>query len=382
MRVAMVTHFPENLSKPVGGVATASIALLRGLSRYGDLDLHVVTSHVSRRFRLEEPRCTVHPFPVNRWLPGFLAGVTTARWRVAKVLKAIQPDLVHLQNDAYLVDGRRWPSILTVHGIIELDLLYSHRAFRGFRSRLAAATEAKGRSCFRHIISISDYVLRQLAGQLRGECTFIPNAVEDVFFDLVRSPVPRRVLFVGSIIQRKNVAGLLEAARLIRDAVPDFSLHFAGQPYAAEYLELQRRRCKELGLSKHVRFLGNLGREELHRELAAAACLVLPSFQETLPVAIAEAMAVGIPIVASAVAGIPEMVADGENGFLIDPHRTDQIADRLIRILQDPVLAERLGRASKEKAQAYRIARVAAQTREVYLKVLAEKGRAGARHAE
>ena len=92
-------------------------------------------------------------------------------------------------------------------------------------------------------------------------------------------------------------------------------------------------------------------RKETCRELAEACCLVLPSFQETLPVAIAEAMAAGVPVVASAVGGVPEMIEEGKSGYLVDPHRPDQIADRVLRILKDPGLAAEIIKKVKEASR-------------------------------
>lgn len=374
MRVVMITHFPVDLVKPAGGVAVVSIALLRGLARFPDVELHVITDRVPRKesYAVEDPRCTVHPVPQPWWMPGFLAVSTVTRWRIAKILKTLKPDVVHTQGQACWVDPRRWPAVLTVHGIPEIDVLYSHRPLRRLRSWFMHLTQRRDRRRYRHIICISDYVRRRLAGQLRGRCHFIPNPVDDVFFDLARAPQPGRALFVGSIIPIKNVADLLEAARIVREGAPEFSLHLAGGPRRQDYLDGQRRRAEELGLADHVKFLGSLSRGELSRELAAAACLVSSSLQETFGIAIAEAMAAGVPVVASAVGAVPERVQDGENGFLVDPHRPDQIADRVLRILKDPALAERLGRQARRRAQAYRPERVADQTMEVYRQIRAE----------
>ena len=380
MRVVMITHFPQDLSNPVGGVATASIALLRGLGRFEDLDLHVITDQVPRPdpYRLEDPPCTVHPIPRSRWLPGLIWGMTIQRGLIARVLAQLQPDVVHTQGWACWTDARRWPAVLTIHGVQELDVLHSERPLRRFRHLFIRMVEKRYRRRYQHIISISDYVNRQLEGQLPGRCHPIPNCVEQSFFDVVRQPVPHRVLFVGTIIPRKNIGGLIEAAGMIHGAVPDFSFHLAGSPdrHRQDYLEAQQRRCRQLGIADNMKFLGRLSRDQTRRELAGAACLVLASFQETLPVAIAEAMAAGVPIVAAEIAGIPEMVDDGETGFLIDPHRPDQIADRVTRILKDPALAERLGRRARQKADAYRPERVADQTMEVYRQVHAEWCRA------
>jgi len=375
----MITHFPRDLSKPAGGPAVGSIALLRALARYADLDLHVITDRIRQGepYRLADPRCTVYPIRARRWLPGFLAVTTTERWHIARLLEAIRPDVVHVQGQATWVDPRRWPAVLTVRGIPEIDTLYSQRPFRRVRAWYTAVTQRRDRRRYRDVICITEYVRRRLAGHFTGRLHFIPNCIDDGFFGVERRPEPGRVLFTGSLIPLKNIDGLLDAARVVAAAVPGFALRLAGGAEREEYLESRRRRAAELGLADRVAFLGRLSREELGRELAAAACLVLPSFQENRPMALAEAMAAGLPAVASAVGGVPEMIEEGQTGFLVDPHRPQEIADRLIRILQDPALAEQMGRKAKARAQAFRSDEVAARTLEVYRLAHAEwqKGR-------
>jgi glycosyltransferase involved in cell wall biosynthesis len=126
-------------------------------------------------------------------------------------------------------------------------------------------------------------------------------------------------------------------------------LRIAGAPEAA-YLEACKRQVKASGLQDEVHFLGNISIDEVQTELARANCLVLPSFQENAPLTIAEAMAVGVPVVAAKVGGIPEMVGDEKTGLLVDPYDTKSISDAVSKILSDETLARSMGQSAREAA--------------------------------
>jgi len=100
-----------------------------------------------------------------------------------------------------------------------------------------------------------------------------------------------------------------------------------------------------LGIEGSVHFLG-LG-NEVNRVLAAADIFALPSWEEGLPHTLAEAMAAGLPVVATAVGGIPEIMLENLTGFLVDSKCPGRLAEALLKLIQDPVLARRMGQAAK-----------------------------------
>jgi glycosyltransferase involved in cell wall biosynthesis len=102
-------------------------------------------------------------------------------------------------------------------------------------------------------------------------------------------------------------------------------------------------------------------------ELARAACLFLPSFQETAPMVISEAMAAGLPVAASRICGIPWMVADGTTGHLFDPHDSARMTECLLRLLTDDDFRDRAGRQARLEAnRRFRSDVIAQRTLEVY----------------
>lgn len=163
-----------------------------------------------------------------------------------------------------------------------------------------------------------------------------------------RGPFTGHVAFVGRLDAVKGVPLLLEAFATVRARHPDARLTIAGDGPARARLEA---RTLALGLSGVVRFAGYLDEPAVARLLESADMLVLPSFAEGLPVVLMEAFASRIPVIATQVAGVPELVQDGISGFIVPPGDVDSLADRLDRLLSDPALCARMGQAGRARVE-------------------------------
>jgi glycosyltransferase involved in cell wall biosynthesis len=148
---------------------------------------------------------------------------------------------------------------------------------------------------------------------------------------------------IGRLSPEKGVDRALQVHRAVTQKVADARLLIAGE--GPEGARLQRY-AEELGVGGSVRWLGyreSLG--EVYRQLTV---LLIPSRSEGLPNVALEAMAYGVPVVASSVGGLAEVISEGEDGFLLPPDDTTGLARRVLEILQDPSLRERLGRRAVE----------------------------------
>ena len=156
----------------------------------------------------------------------------------------------------------------------------------------------------------------------------------------------KRLIAVGRLSPEKGQAGLIEAFATVSRGHADLELVLVGDgPEAARLQAL----AGTLGISERVRFSGRLSEPDTLREIAAADILVLPSFMEGLPIVLMEAMAMGTAVIASRVAGIPELVEDGKSGLLFTPSNWDELAACLRRLADDDGLREQLvsrGRAA------------------------------------
>lgn len=171
-----------------------------------------------------------------------------------------------------------------------------------------------------------------------------------------RRPVERAViapvvLSVARQYRRKDTRTLLEAFVRVRERFPAASLRVVG---GGPELPALRDRAAELRLEGAVAFLGEVPQDEsVRREYLAADLFCLPSLQEGFGIAFLEAMAAGLPIVATRAAAIPEVVPDGEAGLLVPPRDPECLAEALVRVLGDADLRRRLGEAGRRRVVRY-----------------------------
>jgi glycosyltransferase involved in cell wall biosynthesis len=154
------------------------------------------------------------------------------------------------------------------------------------------------------------------------------------------------LVFAGRLGPQKDVGTLLEAL----GPVPTVTLAIAGDGPERAALE---RRAAELGLDARVRFLGSVPRETVLRLFGAADASVLPSAWENFPHTVVEALAVGCPVIASAVGGVPEVVVDGENGLLVPARDAHALAAAIARFFSDDGLRDRLAGAAARSVAGY-----------------------------
>jgi len=154
--------------------------------------------------------------------------------------------------------------------------------------------------------------------------------------------------FVARLVEVKGVLDLLEAAALVVARFPRARLVLVGDgPLREAVLE----RIETLGLNPHVELLGRL--EDPAPALQGFDLFVLPSHNEGMGRAVVEAMAAGLPVVATCVGGLPDVVVDGETGLLVPPRDPGALAEALMRLLEDPGLRTRMGQAGQARAEEF-----------------------------
>src|SRR5262249_45491029 len=132
-----------------------------------------------------------------------------------------------------------------------------------------------------------------------------------------------------------------------------------------------RKKAEALGVAGRVRFLGGLSFRQVQDELSRCACFALASLQENAPLSIAEAMAAGVPVAATRVGGVPELVEEGITGLLADKGDAEGLARALRSLLTQTGQAGSFGALAKERALArHQASRVAARTLRVYQELL------------
>jgi glycosyltransferase involved in cell wall biosynthesis len=287
-----------------------------------------------------------------------------ATLRLARLIRREQPDILHTHTAkagtvgrvAALLAGRRGPPIVvhTFHGHVlrgYFGPLWS-LVFRVLERWLAAHTTA--------LIAVSPQVRDDLVAlrvapperfvviRLGIELGERVAGAQDGRLESRRylgiPPDRFAVGWIGRMTAVKRTDDVLVAFKLLRDGGVDAVLCMVGDGPDRLHLE---QRAHELGVVRDTLFLGY--QEDVAPFYAAFDALVLPSSNEGTPVSAIEALAAGRPVVATRVGGVPDVVEEGKDGFLVEPGSTDELADRLARLAGDPKLREQMGRAGRER---------------------------------
>lgn len=276
----------------------------------------------------------------------------TAIVRLAARLLRERPPLLYTLT----VLPNRWGRLIA--GLLGL------RVVTGYRSLAPRQHERLLHRFSARIITNADVLaerIRSGSGVEAGRVTVVPNGVDPDWFtpdDARRSAAPR-VVCVARLVPEKDIPTLLEAFRLTLFEVPEACLDIIGEgrpPDAAP---------------PNVRFLP--ATLDVRRALQEAWVFALASRSEASPNAVLEAMACGIPVVATRVGGVPELVEDQVGGLLVQPGDPVSLSEALVSLLRDGALRRRMGAASRARAERLDLQTMARRT-EIVLREVAQMG--------
>jgi glycosyltransferase involved in cell wall biosynthesis len=173
--------------------------------------------------------------------------------------------------------------------------------------------------------------------------------VDPTQFSLVRHDGRgRKILFVGRLAEVKGLPVMLKALSRVRGNFPEAELTIAGDGPDRQALESL---ANSLNLGQAVRFLGYQSQGKVRELMARADIFAMSSFAEGVPVVLMEAMAAGVPVVSTNVAGIPELVEEGVSGYLVSPGDEAALAEKMSALLADGNLRSRFGAAGRKKVE-------------------------------
>jgi len=355
------------------------VNLAKALSTEAELDLHIITATAGIRKNqiITKDGITFHiirsTFPfTTRGFPEYmplnvLTRYANLRKQIRDVILRLRPDLIHVHGTeegyglAALDVGA--PTIVSLQGIVQLCGCVSPSIF----FRLQAPIE-------RQIIRKSKYFgtrtewansfIRSLNSTAR--IYDLSEAVDQVFFKERVQRSTKNILIVGSVVQRKGLEEALDAMSLIVAKYPSAKLLVVGdgQP---DYVKALKQRTISAGIDRYIEWLGFKTVDEIVALHDRAVVLIHPSHIDNSPNSVAEAMASGLPVVASNVGGIPSMIEHGVTGILIEPRNHRQLAEAVISLLHNEAERLRLAKRAKEVALDRHLpSKVATKTLSVY----------------
>lgn len=266
--------------------------------------------------------------------------------RLRRHLAEINADLVHAHLPSAGVIARlssRVPVVYTEHNLSD-----SYRRPTRILNRLTYSLNSA-------VTAVSEAVADSVSGYGGPAVRVIPNgvvvAVSPEEAAAARDELGLRetqelVVHVGNIRPHKGHANLIGAARRLARHRPDAAVVSIGGEKHPGDLERVRRLASSQGVEGTIRFLGR--RPDARAFLAAADVVVNPSDFEGLPVVLLEAMALGRPVVATDVGGVDSVLTHEDSGLLVPPGDPEALAEAIVRVLDDPSLAARLGEAGRE----------------------------------
>lgn len=316
------------------------------------------------------PNWTVHRFPIGRGLRWYVAPFVVPA-AVKRVYDQSRFDLLRIHSLRYI-----GPSALWARRRYGFDVPVVSHHHHLDPSPLNRLIEKRVVEASDHIVVGSEFSKRQLASEL-GVRT---NHVSVVYYGVAPTFMPRPprvdlldrynlrghpvVLCFGGLKPRKNLFLLLDVWATVAARRTDARLVVAG---GGPLLDNLRQHARRLGLDGHVVFTGYVPEGEKADHFNLADVFLFPSAMEGFGFTVAEAMASGVPVVASDRGSIPELVAHGQSGFVCDPTLPDLFVERLLLLLGDPAMRETFGTAGRERAdRLFRWEPCVTATRRVY----------------
>lgn len=339
-------------TKPFFG--TAPEALLQGFAGLPEIQVHVVSC---TQIPMQSPakladNIWFHSLQVPKigWMRSAYQGCIRATRRKLHELK---PDIVHGQGTerdcsiSAVFSG--FPNVLTIHGNMRRIAQVNHAkpfSFSWLAARLEGFTVPRSQG----VICLTNHT-RAAVASLARRTWVLPNALDKGFFDIQANPPPDAsptILCVATVSALKNQNSLIRALDPVATQ-RTFKLVFLGQarrgrPYEDEFFDLVESRswCSHEGFAD---------RQKLKWYYQRAAMLVLPSLEENCPMAVLEAMAAGVPVVASKAGGIPDLIQEGKTGLFCDPRDGASMRVGVAKLLEDAEFRQGLAAEAKMRAK-------------------------------
>jgi len=383
MKIALIVDLfpPDSLA----GTEIASYNIAKCLAHRGH-EIHVITRGYNSDFPKEYQ---IDGFFVHkiRWFDkflsvrgiGFFYNIFTENFfypsifycNVFRCIKKIKPDLIHIQQIP-----------MGFHGFLTKKILGIPYVIYGRGSYLSDVEGFLNRHICRLALSKSDALIvltadmgKKILRDYSGSVHVIPNGVDLTRFQNI-SKMPsleeqdnknnkkKVILYVGRLHPDKGLQYLIPAMKRIFAGEPLSKLLLIGKDQGEK--EKLERIIEELNLQQRIQFIDEVSPEKVLLYMSAADIFVLPSLREGFPNVLLEAMGTGLPVVCTDIDGLSEIIIDGENGFLVQSKNVEQLADKILLLLQDLPLREKFSKNNLDRVREYDLKIVVEKLERIY----------------
>lgn len=379
MNIIQIGSYPITPECIHGGVEASVYGLVQELAKNHTVDVFD-TPRIGGQDRVERyGNLTIHRY-AN---PGTHNKDTVLRLKeMVRDIVALCPEVCHVHGTGafakqmyFALHQHGIKMMLTVHGILHeekkqallrkpsLKVLYQYIVqSRDERELLEAAP--------RNIVDTAYVEDKLKAYGLKHvpEMHVIPQGIDESFYDIQCNPKSNVILCVGAIAPRKGHIYTVEMFNRLRAKGIDVKLRIIGSLADKGYCEQLKQKIAESKYKEYISLEANLPREELLKAYAEAKMFVLNSREESQGIVFAEAMATGLPVVATKIGGIPYVVADGKSGLLCPFGDIDVMAQSAELLLTDENMWKEFSAAAKEIAKGYRWSDITNRIIQLYTK--------------
>jgi len=371
MKIAI---FSDSFYPQVDGVASVVYESAQGLSKLGH-DVYVFTASTGRFFKHREGRKEkAQNFTLFR-IPSIPALIYSG-YRLAlpvgfalNKLRKIKPDIIHTHTPFSV----GWEAVWSAK-IFGIPIISTHHTFYNHYLKHAKVDYAWAKKVsWRYTIGYynrCDFVLspsKSLADELKFQglkkpIKTLPNPIDTEFFQPVSSQTKKEELkktlgikgislvYMGRVSYEKSIDQVIKAAALAMKKFPNLQLVIVGDGPERKKLE---KLANDLEIEQNVLFFGIKHGKNLVEALQANDVFLTASKTENMPVSILEAMATGLPVIGVDALGIPEIVLDNVNGFIVPPDGIKEMAVKILELIEDAKLRERFSKKSRELSLNY-----------------------------
>jgi glycosyltransferase involved in cell wall biosynthesis len=359
--VLVVNLFPP---KWVAGTEIATYQIAEHLAKRGHTVSVITSLDDNQTENSYEKGFFIHRTPMIRirFLREFFFWIN-----IFKIINKIDPDIIHIQSLIFATPAFLSKKLLKIPYVVWGQ--GSDVYIQNWLTRLLSKVIIKNADC---VIALTKDMKMVMQNIYYRDIVVIPNAIKieefpDRLFEKETDSYDKRILFVGRLDPVKGLKTLLKSMEIVCEKVPDTKLILVGDGEERENLEFL---TNSLGIKDKVQFVGRIPHKNISDYMHQADILVLPSLSEGLPIVILEGMASGLPIVATRVGGLPEIIEDGVNGYLVESGDFQEMAKKIIFILENQPLKSLFSKNNRIKVQAYDWKIVISQLENIYVKII------------
>jgi glycosyltransferase involved in cell wall biosynthesis len=368
-----------------GGAGNASFYILKEFSKISELEIDFVTSSIDSEYHLEKmgEKINIHRLPIGKnknnlhfqSQKDLLVYSWKAYFFARKLIKKNNYNLSHsffTVPCGFLSLVLKWqykiPYIVSLRGADVPGYAERFSFIYNLLKPVIKTIWKNSSAVVSNSQGLKDLALKSREGQ---EIDVIYNGIDtEQFFPKpeLKNTMSQFIITTGAsrVTQRKGLNYLIEAVAQLLPKDPNILVKIMGDGDAKDELE---KLAKNLGIENNIKFIGRIPSENTTPHYQEASLFVLPSLNEGMSNAMLEALASGLPIIATDTGGTKELLNDGENGFIVKMKDSSDIAEKIEKLIQNPELRQKMASESRKIAENFSWKKVASQYAEIYKKI-------------